>query len=184
MPHRHAQYHSNYHVWHITACYVAAFVCRGKMHVHQLRYVRTQLFAQLITALCQYFQRIGKMPSSNSSLGLVLMMCLRRKQIKKEKERERQRQRMRYKRRYWVAPDKRLRFRLGEYHCLVTEMMVSQPERFYQQFRMFPEEFDRCRARMPTPQYSLCFTIASGKIRLFGRTISCFPSPCPFPWPA
>ncbi len=76
------------------------------------------------------------MPSANRNLYLLLLIALRRRRRKKQQEKKK------IRRHVWVVPDKRRRLRLGEFHRLIRELHDHQPTRFYQQFRMLPEQFD------------------------------------------
>ncbi|XP_046862866.1 protein ANTAGONIST OF LIKE HETEROCHROMATIN PROTEIN 1-like isoform X2 [Xenia sp. Carnegie-2017] len=56
--------------------------------------------------------------------------------------RQRRKRRNKYKKRFWIEDILKRRKELGEYHRLIQEMRLNDPESFYQYFRMTPSRFD------------------------------------------
>ena len=67
--------------------------------------------------------------SSTYELELVLLLAFVRRQKKR-------------KRRMWVRPIFRLRKQQGEYHNLLQEMRLSDPDSHFKYLRMSKERFD------------------------------------------
>ena len=73
------------------------------------------------------------MESSDEELELVLLLALRRRQRKK-------------KRSMWVRPIFKLQRQQGEYHNLLQEMRLSDPDSHFRYLRMSKERFDNLLA--------------------------------------
>ena len=83
------------------------------------------------------------MESSDEELELVFLLALRRRQRKK-------------KRSMWVRPIFKLRRQQGEYHNLLQEMRLSDPDSHFRYLRMSKQRFDNLLAMVGEHCSAVC----------------------------